>query len=397
MHTDPLTGLEAAARGLYLHFPYCLRRCPYCDFAIRIQHDIPHARYATAALRELELRLTEAPEWDGRPLDSLYIGGGTPSLWEPEELGRVLDGVRKRLPLAPGAEVSLEANPEVADRARLVAYHGLGVNRLSIGLQSFEASTLRTLGRAHEPDDGARAIQAARSAGFDNVSVDLIIGVPGQTVAAAVEDARRAASLGPDHVSAYVLTVERQHLGAETAFSKQVRSGALRLPEDATVVEMVDGVTAALAEAGLPRYEISSYARPGKHSRHNALYWTGGESLALGVGAVGFRHTGEDRGVRTTAVRSTPRWMEAVDSGRLPDAEREELGRAELYAERLLLGLRLRSGLDLRALWAASGVPPRNAVVEKLTEDGFLEPYQGRVRLTDRGAHLHAEVTARLL
>ena len=278
MEVDPLTGLEVARRGLYVHFPYCLRRCPYCDFAIRIQHDIPHARYATAALRELELRLTEAPEWDGRPLDSLYIGGGTPSLWEPEELGRVLDGVRKRLPLAPGAEVSLEANPE-----------------------------------------------------------------------------------------------------------------------DATVVEMVDGVTAALAEAGLARYEISSYARPGKHSRHNALYWTGGESLALGVGAVGFRRTGEDQGLRTTAVRSTPKWMEAVESGRLPVAEREELGRAELYAERLLLGLRLRSGLDLRALWAASGVPPRNAVVEKLTEDGFLEPYQGRVRLTDRGAHLHAEVTARLL
>jgi len=397
MQTDPLTGLEAAARGLYLHFPYCLRRCPYCDFAIRIQHDIPHARYASAVLRELELRLAEAPEWEGRALDSLYVGGGTPSLWEPAELRRVLDGIRDRLPLASDAEVSLEANPEVADRARLGAYRALGVNRLSIGLQSFEAGTLRTLGRAHGPEDGARALETARSAGFDNVSVDLIIGVPGQTVDAAVEDARHAASLGPDHVSAYVLTVERQHLGAETAFSRQVRAGTLLLPEDSTVVEMVDGTTAVLAEAGLARYEISSYTRARKHSRHNALYWTGGESLALGVGAVGFRRTGVDRAIRITAQRSTPKWMAAVESGTLPDAEREELGRAELYAERLLLGLRLRSGVDLPALWAASGIPPRSAVVQALVRDGFLEPFEGRVRLTDRGAHLHAEVTARLL
>jgi oxygen-independent coproporphyrinogen-3 oxidase len=309
----------------------------------------------------------------------------------------VLDGIRKRLPLAPDAEVSLEANPEVADRTRLAAYRALGVNRLSIGLQSFEGTTLRTLGRAHAPDDGARALEAARGAGFENVSVDLIVGVPGQTVDAAVEDARRTASLGPDHVSAYVLTVERHHLGADTAFSKRLRAGTLRLPEDSAVVEMVDGATAALADAGLARYEISSYARPGMHSRHNALYWTGGESLALGAGAVGFRRTGEGRGVRTTALRSTPKWMAAVESGSLPEAEREELGPAELYAERLLLGLRLRSGLDLSALWERSGVPPRKAVVQKLIGDGFLEAFEGRVRLTDHGAHLHAEVTARLL
>src|SRR5262249_49549425 len=264
-------------------------------------------------------------------------------------------------------------------------------------LQSFAAGTLRTLGRAHGPEDGARALETARSAGFDNVSVDLIIGVPGQTVDAAVEDARHAASLGPDHVSAYVLTVERQHLGAETPFSRQVRAGTLLLPEASTVVERVDGTTAALAEAGLARYEISSYARPGKHSRHNALYWTGGESLALGVGAVGFRRTGEDRAIRVTSQRSTPRWMGAGESGTLPDAERDWLGRAELYADRAPVGLRLRSGVDLPALWAASGIPPRNAVVQALVRDGFLEPFEGRVRLTDRGAHLHAEVAARLL
>jgi putative oxygen-independent coproporphyrinogen III oxidase len=396
MVVDPLTGMEVAGSGVYLHFPYCLRRCPYCDFAIRVQRLVPGERYAEAVLRELDLRMADTPEWRGRTIDSVYLGGGTPSLWEPAQVARVLEGIDRQLPLAPDAEVTLEANPEVADGARLAGYRLAGVNRLSIGVQSFRAETLATLGRTHRPEDGVRAVEAARQAGFDNLSVDLIVGVSGQRLEDAVGDARQVSALAPEHVSAYVLTVERQELGTETVFSRRLRQGRLELPPEETVVAMVDGVADALEAGRLHRYEISSYARPGRHGRHNALYWTGGESLGLGSAAVGFRRTGSGA-VRTTALRSVPRWMEAVDGGQLPDAEREPLGPAELYEERLLLGLRLFSGLDLESLWAAQGVPPRTETLAALRRDGFVEQVGHRVRLTRTGAHLHGEITARLV
>jgi len=396
MEVDLLTGLEVARRGLYVHFPYCLRRCPYCDFTIAISRTVPGERYADAVLAELRLRIAQRPAWTERPLDSIYLGGGTPSLWEPREVGRVLEGIAGLLPLAADAEISLEANPEVADSARLAGYRAAGVNRLSLGIQSFEPAVLTTLGRSHSPSDAEAAFRAARGASFENVSIDLIHGVPGQSLAGAVEDARRAVALGPEHVSSYVLTVDRDHLGAETVFSRRLRQGRLVLPEDDAVVEMVDAVGEVLASAGLERYEISSHAVPGRHSRHNALYWTGGESLALGAGAVGFHHDGGGA-VRTTNLRSTPRWLEAVEAGRLPDEDRETLGPGALYEERLLLGLRLRSGLDLARLWAERGIAPRSAEVDVLVRDGFLEPLGPRFRLTRRGAHLHQEISARLV
>jgi len=396
MEVDLLTGLEVARRGLYVHFPYCLRRCPYCDFTIAISRTVPGERYADAVLAELRLRIAQRPAWTERPLDSIYLGGGTPSLWEPREVGRVLEGIAGLLPLAADAEISLEANPEVADSARLAGYRAAGVNRLSLGIQSFEPAVLTTLGRSHSPSDAEAAFRAARGASFENVSIDLIHGVPGQSLAGAVEDARRAVALGPEHVSSYVLTVDRDHLGAETVFSRRLRQGRLVLPEDDAVVEMVDAVGEVLASAGLERYEISSHAVPGRHSRHNALYWTGGESLALGAGAVGFHHDGGGA-VRTTNLRSTPRWLEAVEAGRLPDEDRETLGPGALYEERLLLGLRLRSGLDLARLWAERGIAPRSAEVDVLVRDGFLEPLGPRFRLTRRGTHLHQEISARLV
>jgi len=379
-----------------VHFPYCLRRCPYCDFTIAIARSIPGARYADAVLAELRIRIEDWPAWGERPLDSVYLGGGTPSLWDPREVGRVLEGIAAALPVAADAEISLEANPEVADSARLAGYRAAGVNRLSLGIQSFEPAVLSTLGRAHSPADAEQAFRAARDGGFENVSLDLIHGVPGQSLAGAVEDARRAAALAPEHVSSYVLTVDREHLGAETVFSRRLRQGRLALPDETAVVEMVDAVDEVLGEAGLERYEISSHARPGRHSRHNALYWTGGESLALGAGAVAFRHEGPG-GVRTTNLRSTPRWLAAVESGRRPDEEREVLDAPALYEERLLLGLRLRSGLDLPALWEANGIGARTSELEALISDGFVERVGSRFRLTARGAHLHQEISARLV
>ena len=388
--------MSVARRGLYVHFPWCLAKCPYCDFAVAVAKAIPEARYTGGLLAELALRLEAQPGWHGRPLDSVYLGGGTPSLWAPEEVARLLEGVRARLPFGPGAEVTLEANPEVADEARLSAYRRAGVNRLSLGLQSFSASTLQALGRAHAPEDGRTAVRAARQAGFDNLSVDLILGVQGQSLASAVRDAEEAAALRPEHLSAYVLTVEREALSSETVFSRALRTGKLRLPEDEAVADMVEAVSDVLGQAGLQRYEVSSYARPGKHSRHNALYWTGGECLALGVGATGFAFTSQ--GARRTASHKSPvRWFQEVEEGRLPEAEAEALSPEELFTERLLLGLRFTSGLDVEALTQRCGQPSRQPRLQRLVAEGLgAWTAEGRFRLTRRGLLLHSSVVAQL-
>jgi putative oxygen-independent coproporphyrinogen III oxidase len=394
---DVLTGMSAARRGLYVHFPWCLAKCPYCDFAVAVSRDIPGVRYRKALLQELELRLQAHPAWASAPLDSVYLGGGTPSLWEAEEVEALLEGLWRLLPLRPGAEVTLEANPEVADRGRLAGYRAAGVTRLSLGVQSFSAQTLRTLGRAHSPEEARSAVEAARAAGFDNLSLDVILGVQGQSLASAVEDARAAVALAPEHLSAYLLTVEREALAEETVFARRLRTGQLTLPPDALVADMVEAVADVLGEAGLERYEVSNYARGGKHSRHNALYWTGGEYLALGAGATGFFRTGQG-GIRTASQRSTERWFTDVETGRLPDAEREALGKGELFRERLMLGLRFTSGLDVERLARDSGEPSRQKELELLQTQGLgTQRADGRFALTRRGLLLHSEVCTRLL
>jgi len=393
---DALTGMAAAQRGLYVHFPWCLAKCPYCDFAVTVAKEIPGARYRAALLKELALRVDAHPAWASAPLDSMYLGGGTPSLWAPEEVEALLLGVQQKLPLRPGAEVTLEANPEALEVGRLAGFRAAGVNRLSLGVQSFEEKTLRTLGRAHGPKDGRRAVKAAREAGFDNVSLDLILGVQGQSLLGAVEDAKAAAELLPDHVSAYVLTVEREALAEETVFARALRTGKLTLPSEGLVADMVEAVADVLAEAGFNRYEVSNYARGGKHSRHNALYWTGGEYLALGAGATGFFREGTG-GVRTASHRSTERWFLDVERGKLPDAEREPLGKGELFRERLMLGLRFTQGLDVERLAKESGESSRKSELAALSAQGLGEMVDGRFLLTRRGLLLHSEVCARLL
>jgi putative oxygen-independent coproporphyrinogen III oxidase len=394
---DALTGMAAARTGLYVHFPWCLAKCPYCDFAVAVAKAIPGAKYRAALEEELALRLEAAPGWAGRTLDSVYLGGGTPSLWEPAEVGKLLQAVARALPLRAGAEVTLEANPEVADTARLEGYRAAGVNRLSLGVQSFSARTLKALGRAHGPAEGQAAVAAARAAGFENVSLDVILGVEGQSLGDVLEDARAATALEPEHLSAYVLTVERDALAAETVFSRRLRTGRLQLPADGVVADMLDGVADVLGAAGLVRYEISNYARPGKHARHNTLYWTGGEYLALGVGATGAWREGKGA-LRVSAHRSTVRWFSDVAAGRLPEAERELLGKEALFAERLMLGLRLTSGLDVAQLTQQAGQPSRAQQLAALEAQGLGETgADGRFRLSRRGLLLHSEVCARLL
>ena len=391
---DALTGVEAAELGLYIHFPFCLAKCPYCDFAVQVADVIPEERYTRAILAELAQRALP-----GRTLDSIFFGGGTPSLWHPRWVGKVLDAVQGAFRVSPRAEVSLEANPETLTVERLTDLRAAGVNRLSLGVQSFDAAVLKTLGRAHAPAQAEAAVQAARAAGFENLSLDLIHGVPGQTVERAVQDAERAMALEVTHCSAYALTVEADALAEPTPFSRRHQRGELGLPADDDSVASADAMGDVFRSQGLVRYEISNFARPGFSSRHNALYWTGGEYLALGVGATGMLKRGVREGLRTVNLRSTERYLEAVEAGRLPTATEEPLTAHELFEERLAMGLRLVSGVDVQRVSARFGESWDARRVEetgRMVENGLALWRGERLALTPRGMHLHSEVCARL-
>jgi putative oxygen-independent coproporphyrinogen III oxidase len=390
---DALTGLEAARFGIYVHFPYCLSKCPYCDFASTAAKEVPEARYARAVRRELALALERWPSLRGRKAQSLYLGGGTPSLWGVGHVAEVVEALASEVGLEPGAEVTLEANPGAADASRFRGYRAAGANRLSIGVQSFQPETLRALGREHDGPMAERAYAAAREAGFDNVSLDLIYGVHGQTEVQVAQDAERAAALGPDHLSAYALTLDKESLAEEVPLAKQLARGEVRLPEDEVVVRMGRAAAERFALRGLERYEISNYARRGFHSRHNALYWTGGEYLALGAGA-----TGTVGGERYSNDRSAERYLRRVEAGERPVAAEESLGRRELFEERLAMGLRLCAGVDLQETCRAYGEPfePRAEKAARYQARGLARWDGRRLALTDEGADLHSAVSADL-
>jgi oxygen-independent coproporphyrinogen-3 oxidase len=373
--------------GVYVHFPYCTHRCPYCDFAVSTEAPPAGGRYARAVLAELEMR---APDFAGLAPASLYLGGGTPSLWDPAEVARVIAAVRDRVGLPPGAEVTLEANPESCDGDRLRAWRDAGVNRVSIGVQSFDPGVLRKLGRRHAPEAAERAVrEAARTSG--NVSVDLIHGARRSTVETARADAARAAAAGADHVSAYALTLDPEVLAEETPFARMAREGRLPLPGPEETVAQAAAIRAALRRAGLRRYEISNFARPGRASVHNLLYWEAESYLGLGTGAWGCRR-GEPLSRRWGNLRDPGAWLAAVEAGRLPTAEEEEIDARAERNERILLALRTVRGHPRDAL----GPEQRRTEVD-LVRHRLAVARGGRLVLTSRGMDLHTAVAARLV
>ena len=390
------TGLEAAPFGVYVHFPYCLSKCPYCDFASTAAKQIPDERYTKAILGELALRL-EVHGLAGREVSSIFIGGGTPSLWAPRSVASVLEAISMGLKVAERCEVTLEANPGASDAERFADFRAAGVNRLSMGVQSFQASTLTTLGRAHDGRTAIEAFGAARRAGFDNVSMDFIYGVHGQTEAQVEADARAAVALGSEHLSAYALTLDKASLAEEVPLARQLARGEVHLPPDETVLRMQRCVRDVFAAAGLRRYEISNYARPGFHSRHNALYWTGGEYLAVGTGATGFVRGPQP--LRYSNQRSAEKYLADVEAGKLPEASRELLTLLELFEERVAMGLRLVNGVDLEAVCREFGqsLEARALTVRHLTNAGLVEWREGRLSLTDAGFDVHSAISARLM
>ncbi len=353
--------------GVYIHFPYCRNLCPYCDFAVTVAPEgaIAHTRYRDAVLRELE---TRAPLLEGRQLVSIYFGGGTPSLWAPECIAEVIAAVRARFAGVP-REVTLEANPTDCTPANMQAWLQAGVNRLSIGVQSYDAGELVALGRDHRMGDGARALTAALAAGFQSLSADLILGAPGS--GSTVESVERAADSDAPHLSVYELTIEER-----TVFGKRAARGELAVRDPDELADLYERTHHLLSARGYEHYEISSYARPGHRAVHNSLYWTGAEYLGLGCGAASFVRTTDGGGRRWTNARSTASYLRDPDHA---VAEEIIVTPREYAEDRVWLGMRTSDGVALQRLRTFPGL------ADALLAAGLAEPRSGRLRPTLRG------------
>jgi oxygen-independent coproporphyrinogen-3 oxidase len=341
-----------ASLSVYVHFPWCLRKCPYCDFATSPlgRDEIPHTAYADAVLRELEAR---REQWSGQRLYSVFFGGGTPSLWEPRELGRVLGGIRAAFDAQADAdvEITVECNPSSLDARGAEALCAEGVNRLSVGVQSLDNDELRFLGRLHDRELALKAVRAAVAA-CPRVSADLMFALPQQPEARFLGYVDQLLELGLRHVSAYALTIE-----PSTPFGADARKGLLQQAPDELYASLFTRIEQRFGMAGLGHYEVSNYAQAGEESRHNLHYWRGGSYLGLGAAAVGaLSAQGEGRRYRNHP--DATRYMERA-AGPSVEVFEERLDAQALIREALMLGLRMAEGVDLAQLEARLGVDPR--------------------------------------
>ncbi len=360
--------------GLYVHVPFCLTRCGYCDFNAYagLQHLRP--RYVRALLREAELA---RPGW-GEPVETVFVGGGTPTTLPAGELAALLVELREGFHVPAGAEVTVEANPETVDAGALARLREAGATRLSMGAQSLDPAVLAALGRAHGPDAVRRAMAAAREAGFEDVNLDLIYGAEGETLGSWERTLREAIALGPEHVSAYALTVE-----PGTPLGREVALGLRPAPDPDLQAEMFAIACELLGEAGYRHYEVSNWARPGRECRHNLGYWRRRPYLGLGAGAHSFR--GERRWWN---VRPPEEYLRRVEAGELPIGGEERLGPEEARLEEVFLRLRILEGVP--AAWAEA------AAVEPLLEGGLLREQDARLVPTERGMLLLNELVLAL-
>jgi len=376
--------------GVYIHIPFCQRICPYCDFAVvkGVPAPADEQRYLAALLRELALR---APGLEPGRLASVYFGGGSPSLFEPSSLARVLEALRRCFPLGESEplEVTLEVNPSTLEQARLPAFRALGVSRLSVGIQSFDDAVLRRLGRAHRGGEGRRTLEAARAAGFDNLSLDLMFAAPGQSLAQLAADLEVAVGFAPEHVSCYELVVE-----PGTPFATADARRQLERPGEDEAADMLEAIEARLAAAGLARYELTNYARPGRESVHNSRYWLREPVLGLGVGAWSSEgpSPGAPHGARCSNPRDLAGYLSRVESGEPAEAAVERLDARTARGEAVFLALRRREGLAADRFRREFGASPRSffgVSIEKLKAEALLvESPNGDLRLTPRGRQL---------
>lgn len=367
----PLPNLPPLA--LYIHIPWCVRKCPYCDFNSHTASPVlPEQEYVDALLADLDQDLHAVY---GRELTSIFFGGGTPSLFSAEALGRLLKGVEQRIPFAADIEITLEANPGTFEQEKFVAYRKLGINRLSIGIQSFQQEKLEALGRIHNGDEAVRAAGMARQAGFDNFNLDLMHGLPDQSLDDALSDLRQAIALQPTHISWYQLTLE-----PNTVFWNQPPV----LPEDDTLWDIQEAGQALLAEHGYAQYEVSAYAQAGRPARHNLNYWSFGDFIGIGAGAHGKLSHPDGRIVRTWKTRLPKDYLNPAKSFQ---AGEKSLSNDEMPFEFLMNALRLTAGVESRLYPERTGLSLETLAEgrREAEQSGLLQVEPSRLAATERG------------
>ena len=380
---------ESPPLALYVHLPWCLAKCPYCDFNSHAVNasagGLPEARYLDALMADLEAAL---PQVWGRPVRSVFVGGGTPSLFSPEGIERLLGGIRARLPLEAGCEITLEANPGSFERDRFKAFRAAGVTRLSIGVQSFDDAMLRRLGRVHDSAQAKAAIAEARVA-FDTFNIDLMYALPGQTLAHLASELDQALAFAPPHLSIYHLTIE-----PNTRFALAPPAD---LPDADLASDMLDLITERTLDTGLQRYEVSAFARAGHRCAHNLNYWQFGDYLGIGAGAHG-KLSYPHRVVRQVRWREPNTYMERALAGTAMSND-DEVPRAQLPFEFMLNALRLREGFALAEFQARTGLPISAiaAPLQQAEQRGLIECDMARVWPSTRGFDFLSDLQAMFL
>jgi len=376
----------SAPFSLYIHIPYCISKCPYCDFNSHVVAEIPEVNYTDALVRELD-HYGDLDDWRGRTVQSIFFGGGTPSTFKPESIGKLLAWVAATFPVNLDCEITLEANPGTVDSDKFFGYRDAGVNRVSVGVQSFQSKLLKFLGRVHSAGEARKALDIVRRAHFENFSLDLIYAIPGQTLEELEAELDAALSFQPPHLSAYNLTFEEG-----TPFHHEYRAGRMQSLSEEEEIAMAELIEKKFSAAGLLRYEISNYARRGWHSRHNVNYWRGGDYLGLGAGAHSYRQddSGPPSGRRWSNEKNPGRYMMQVTKSRHAVVEKEEIGGSKAAGEFMFLGLRMIEGVSVKKFRARFGKAPAEMYsrIRDWIDADVMEEKRGHLRLTPKGLML---------
>ncbi len=368
--------------SLYIHIPYCISKCPYCDFNSHVVAAIPESNYTGALLRELEF-YGASNDWRGRNVRSIFFGGGTPSTFKPASIGKLLAWVAATFPIDVDCEITMEANPGTVDATYFAGYRDAGVNRISVGVQSFQPRLLKFLGRIHDAEEAKHALKVVKKSGFENFSFDLIYANPGQTLDELANDLDTAVEFQPPHLSAYNLTFEEG-----TPFHREFRAGRMANLSEDEEIAMAELIESKLSAAGLKRYEISNYARPGLHSRHNVNYWQSGDYLGIGAGAHSYKRNADGvTGRRWSDEKNPARYMAQVKEASQAVVERDGIDFAKAAGEFMFLGLRMTEGISTELFRARFAKPPVEFYprIETWIEGEFLQQRGEFLRLTPKG------------